>query len=231
MRKALATAFLFALLAAAAPLAAQDNSSWRVSPPPRDNRVGVVGTVFVPGFGLRPVIREQFGGFRHGFTSHHRGTGFHGRFFGGLNDIRFFGSFGTPFYYPSATSNTTTVVVIQQPVPVEVPISNRRVITLERSELDEPVLVSAGLPANWSEARRLEPTAAPERTTLRPLTLLARKDETIIPATDYWLEDGNVFYVTSTGRQDSFPLRELDWDMTTSLNAERNVEFVLHSPR
>jgi hypothetical protein len=62
------------------------------------------------------------------------------------------------------------------------------------------------------------------------LTLLVLKDETIIPARDYWLEDGRVFYITSTGRQGSFLLRELDWEMTTELNAQRNVEFVLQSP-
>ena len=61
------------------------------------------------------------------------------------------------------------------------------------------------------------------------LTLIVLKDQTIIPVTEYWLEDGSIFYITSTGRQDSVAVRELDWEMTTQLNAERNVDFVLRS--
>jgi hypothetical protein len=124
-------------------------------------------------------------------------------------------------------------VVVQQIVPVQVPVvvpvQQIPVVTLEESGA-QIMPVAAGLPYNWGRvrvARSSYPREAP-----RPphLTLLVLKDETIIPARDYWLEDGRVFYITSTGRQNSFLLRELDWEMTTELNAQRNVEFVLQSP-
>jgi hypothetical protein len=95
-------------------------------------------------------------------------------------------------------------VVVQQIVPVQVPVvvpvQQIPVVTLEESGA-QIMPVAAGLPYNWGRvrvARSSYPREAP-----RPphLTLLVLKDETIIPARDYWLEDGRVFYITSTGRQ------------------------------
>ncbi len=55
------------------------------------------------------------------------------------------------------------------------------------------------------------------------------KDGSIFAATDYWLEDGRLLYLSSTGAVSSVALGDLDWPMTTRLNAERGVRFVLRS--
>ncbi len=45
------------------------------------------------------------------------------------------------------------------------------------------------------------------------------------------MEDGRIFYVSSTGRQDSVAIRDLDWEMTHRLNDQRHVPFVLRGSR
>lgn len=182
--------------------------------------------VFVPGFGLQPVIPEQFPVFGQGFDAHHfsvlnRQRGFFGGgFFGG----GFMGNnfFGGGFFPLSAIGSTTTVIVVPQPVPV--------VVQEVRAEPAE-VVVPVGLPPNWGEVQVARPSYPVQQAPISQLTLIVLKDQTIFAVTDYWLEEGRVFYVTSTGAQKSVALRDLDWEMSTRLNAERGVEFVLGSKR
>jgi len=222
---------LGAALLAAVPAAAQNQPRARLNPSPNRQQVGVVGHVFVPGIGLRPIIQERNtrGGFHHrrGFGS---GFGFRsgfGGFFGGFSGRNAFGFGYVPFYQPyQSYQQTPTVIIVQQ--PAQSPASER-VITMEDSRGS---IVVAGLPENWEELRLTEASyRRPAATSTATLTLLALKDETLFPVTEYWLEDGLLFYVTSTGRQGSVPLRALDWEMSTRLNAERGVEFVLRSAR
>lgn len=60
-----------------------------------------------------------------------------------------------------------------------------------------------------------------------PLILLVFKDHSIYAVTDYWLENGQVYYVTSQGDQYSVPVEQIDFDMTLQLNQERGVPFLL----
>ncbi|MGH9863642.1 MAG: hypothetical protein ACRD35_09500 [Candidatus Acidiferrales bacterium] len=227
---------LSSLILATAWLAAQDaQAQARVRPPAMHRTPGVVGQVFVPGIGLRPVIQFQdsFPNFGLGFDAHHffvtRGrfgfhSGFRTGFIGGGFSHGPFSGFGfLSSFVPIATSSTT-LIIVPQPSPVQV-------ITLEDGQAGEPSVVAAGLPDDWPRLRLAADSLPRERAPLAQLTLLVLKDQTIIPATEYWLEDGRVFYVTSTGRQDSFEVRDLDWEMTTELNAQRNVDFVLRAPR
>lgn len=213
-------------LVAALPALAQNRPRASVRAPAPTQQVGVVGQTFVPGFGFRPIIQEQHfsGGFHHrrGFRSGSR-FGF-GGFFGGFHRRNFFGYSYVPFYQPyQPYQQTPTVIIVQQ--PAQSPASER-VITMEDSR---GVIVVAGLPENWDELNLEEAAARRHAPAGSALTLLALKDATLFPVTEYWLEDGLVFYVTSTGRQGSVPLRSLDWEMTSRLNAERGQEFVLRS--
>lgn len=232
---AFGAALVFAL--AALPLCAQV-ASVRA---PRAPRVGpgVRGHVFVPGFGLRPVVRERFPVFGLGFDAHHfsvlnrhRGLRIRGGFFGGFRGQRFFAGGGFFPFFQTPVVSSSSVVVIPQAVPVQVPIQVPVMVPVQvNPSADSEAVVAAGLPYNWPRLRiaadsHPRPRPAPPR-----LILLVLKDNTIFAVADYWLEDGHISYITSTGREGSIVLRDLDWDMTTQLNAERSVEFVLRSER
>ncbi|MFQ5926956.1 MAG: hypothetical protein ACE5MH_05930, partial [Terriglobia bacterium] len=58
-------------------------------------------------------------------------------------------------------------------------------------------------------------------------TLLVFKNHSIYAATDYWLEGGQLHYVTSYGAQNAVPFEQIDLEMTVQLNWERGVEFTL----
>ncbi len=60
-------------------------------------------------------------------------------------------------------------------------------------------------------------------TPLAQVTLIASKGEAIYAATDYWIEGGRLFYVLGSGAEGAFDLREVDWDRTAQLNAERGI--------
>jgi len=184
---------------------------------------------FIPGFGMQPAVpfAPGFGfdathhtlihgrrhhGFNRGFPGGFVGGGFHGRNFGIGGFFPFFGG----------GSSSSTVVIVQQ-VPVPVIVDN------DYFGRNDEVVVAAGLPDDWPRLRVAASSYAPQQQPLPAIILLVRKNEVIVPAVDYWLEDDLIFYVTSTGRQGSFPLRDLDWNMTTRLNAERGYEFALRT--
>jgi hypothetical protein len=247
--RALGFAVLLVLILSALPaLAQQRTSGFRMHSPrgagghhaANPSHLGTSRVQFIPGIGLWPVQRFspgfdathnsliRGGAFNPGFfPGHHRG--FHGGFVGGrFNNPNFSFGFGGFFPYYPAVSSGSTVVVVQQPVEVPVPV----VIDNEYfGRGEDEVVVAAGLPDDWPRLRVAASSYAPQQQPLPAIILLVRENEVIIPAVDYWTEDNLVFYVTSTGRQGSFPLRELDWNMTTRLNSERGYEFNLRTAR
>jgi len=94
-----------------------------------------------------------------------------------------------------------------------------------------PAAYSSNLPI-VSDAR-LEPmvskaSVSPKRTS--DLTLLAVRPSSVFVVSDYWLQDDlRLAYILSTGTQHTIDLSQLDWDMTTRLNAERGVKVVLQN--
>jgi hypothetical protein len=62
------------------------------------------------------------------------------------------------------------------------------------------------------------------------LTLFVLKNQTIYGATDYWLDDGRLTYI-SDGTLSSADLSDVDWGRTTQLNSERGVKLVLRTGR
>lgn len=73
-------------------------------------------------------------------------------------------------------------------------------------------------------------TIAPESKPVveaKPVTLLVFKNHSIYAVSDYWVENGRVYYVTSYGAQDSASTDQLDLDFTRKLNDERSVKFEL----
>jgi hypothetical protein len=66
------------------------------------------------------------------------------------------------------------------------------------------------------------------RRSLTP-TLLILKDGRGYVTSNYWIEEGQLVFVGSDGKQQVLPLEELDFQMTTKLNRERGVVFTLRS--
>jgi hypothetical protein len=59
-------------------------------------------------------------------------------------------------------------------------------------------------------------------------TLLVVKPSSVYVVSDYWLADDlRLEYVLLTGTQQTIDLSQLDWDMTTKLNADRGVKVML----
>ncbi|HXE76234.1 MAG TPA: hypothetical protein VNN18_11465 [Candidatus Xenobia bacterium] len=192
---------------------------------------------FIPGFGLRPVVRERFPTPGFGFDFEHdrlvRGRHRHPGFFPGRIGHRgfvggsFFGpNFGVGGFFPFPIGSTSTsVVYVQQPVPVIV--EDLRDYRDPRDDYSDDVVVAPGLPDDWPRLRIAANSYTPVHPPLPALTLLVLKNEKILAVKEYWLEDGKIFYVTSSGRQGSFAVRELDWEMTRRLNHDRGLDFAL----
>jgi hypothetical protein len=60
------------------------------------------------------------------------------------------------------------------------------------------------------------------------VTLFALADGTVFPATSYWRDQDQLWYV-SDGDKGTVGLRDIDWSATTKLNAARNVRVVLRN--
>ena len=60
-----------------------------------------------------------------------------------------------------------------------------------------------------------------------PIYLIAFKDQSIVPAVAYWMEDGALHYVTMQHAQKRATLDLVDRELSQRLNDERHVEFVL----
>lgn len=116
------------------------------------------------------------------------------------------------------------VVIVQQPLPVQVPVP---VILDER--LLRGLAAENSAADDWPRLRIAPDSFPPEQPRLPPLTLLVLPNNTIVAVSAYWLEGDAIFYLTSTGEQGSIPFGDLDWEMTTRINAERSVEFALRS--
>jgi len=64
-----------------------------------------------------------------------------------------------------------------------------------------------------------------------PTVLLYLKDGTMYTATDYWLVDGKLHYLTSYSTESVVDMDEVDLQRTVDENAKRGVTFTLkHSP-
>lgn len=59
------------------------------------------------------------------------------------------------------------------------------------------------------------------------LTLLVLRGGRMYLVADYWLDNGNLDYTTGGGNAQVMPLDALDIPMTTQLNAERGIPFIL----
>jgi len=61
------------------------------------------------------------------------------------------------------------------------------------------------------------------------LTLIALKGGTVYGVTDYWIEDGRLFYTFGSGAEGTFDSGDVDWASTIQLNGERGMVITLRT--
>src|SRR5580698_544412 len=93
------------------------------------------------------------------------------------------------------------------------------------SSRQQPVSVQ---PAVYTVGSRPLAQVSTQPNTSSPVTIIALKNGAAIVASQYWLQAGSMRCVSASGEQ-KFPLDQIDLYRTTSLNHERNVDFVLQS--
>ena len=110
-------------------------------------------------------------------------------------------------------------------VPVEVPAETNETRT---SEAYVPVAERLVDTPRAEERVQVAQASVPAEAQPAPrLTLLVLKNHSIYGVTDYWLEAGQLYYVTSYGARNAVPTDQIDLEMTAQLNYERGIEFVL----
>ncbi len=93
---------------------------------------------------------------------------------------------------------------------------------------EQPVYTPPGLSV-WGGNRppvEIRELAPPEPDT--PLTLIAFKDHSVYAVSDYWVEDGRLFYITNYGAKNSVAVDHLDLDVTAKLNDGRGTALDLN---
>lgn len=105
-------------------------------------------------------------------------------------------------------------------------------VSLPPRRTAESLTTPKSMPQGAFSLRYLPPTM-PALRTRRPaeLTLIALRSETIYAVTDYWLDNGRLTCLRSSGAEQTIDLSEVDWGKTTQLNAERGVTITLRSSR
>ena len=144
---------------------------------------------------------------------------------------------GGAFGRNRGTASRTVVVPIYVPVPVMGYGAEQYT-----APPSQPVEESAGTatPAStnyrWVPDRYVpstpsvpEPMPSKTEPSEVPYALLAFKDHSIYVATDYWLENNRLQYVTNYGASNSAALDLIDMDLTIKLNEARGVKFDLRS--
>lgn len=202
---------------------------------------GRVGGTFASGRPSFPAhVRFGHRGFGFSFGFPVFGLGFDAHHFSVLHRHRFFGGplFVSPFVSPffpaaSAVSSTVVVVVVPQVAPVQVPVVMPIRVPVEAREVrvSEPYVPLAerlvGTPRAEERIQVARPSLPGEPPPPPRFTLLVFKNHSIYAVTDYWLETGQLHYVTSYGGQNAVPFEQLDLEMTVQLNWERGIEFAL----
>jgi hypothetical protein len=90
--------------------------------------------------------------------------------------------------------------------------------------------IVSNVTATVASAAPMAPIAAsaPRNAWPANVTLFALSDGTILPATQYWRDQGQLRYLSGSDKG-TISLRDIDWGTTTRLNIARNVRVVLRN--
>jgi hypothetical protein len=96
--------------------------------------------------------------------------------------------------------------------------------------LPEPgvTIAAPGGPAPAGDAANGSRTAGDEQPNI---FLIALKDQSVLAAVAYWVQDDTLNYITLKGSQNFVSLSLVDRDLSIRLNNERQIQFRLPAPR
>ncbi len=185
------------------------------------------GNVVFPGTGHAPNTFDPFGTSNLGFGSRLSNTvngfGSPGRNRGGYG----YGAgtvivpYGVPYYvsYPEQQPQAQAPITIVTPPP--------QIIYVVQGEPG----MAAPEPRRDSVITYVVPPREPEpQAAAAPAQkpfLIALKNQSIYTATEYWVEDGTLHYVSPLGAHNQASLDQIDLEFTERLNRERGLEFRL----
>jgi hypothetical protein len=148
--------------------------------------------------------------------------------------------FGYPYSYGYGNYGGTAIigyavpytVPVYVPVPalpvVTTPVAPTQIIYVVQGEPDRGITTVA--PQRDSVVTYVVPAREPApaaSATAQTLYLIAFKSHSIYTATEYWLEDDTLHYITSYGAHNQASLDQVDLELTTRLNRERGLGFRL----
>ena len=160
------------------------------------------------------------------------------------NTVSGFGGYGYgyPYYYSGGYqhySYPSTPVVVPYVVPVYIPypepqpqvVPPPQIIYVVPGEPNRSVTTTAP----QSQRDGVVTYVVPPRigstetvgTSAKKLYLIAFKNHSIYSATEYWVEDDTLHYLTSYGAHNQASLDQIDLEFTVRLNRERGIEFRL----
>jgi len=117
-------------------------------------------------------------------------------------------AFGSATWFEDGTAPDATMQVLTEPKPACPPTN---------SDATNEALHSSDSTSSSPNGMKAE----------RPITLLQLRDGSMYGLTDYWVKDGELYYTTTYGGQDSVPFARIDLEKTMQLNADRRVPFML----
>jgi hypothetical protein len=128
---------------------------------------------------------------------------------------------------PAASAGQTVRDETAQVAPVvaAVPSASLAVMRTAASEGTS----EAPAPVMHYYGQRTVVPAANAESTGSPLTLFAVRSGSVYAVSQYSQDNGTLSYTLPSGSNGSISLEDIDWETTTKLNSERNVQVTLKS--
>lgn len=150
--------------------------------------------------------------------------------------------------YPTLKGETHLALRLMEDVEVPFPLAQNTVPmppwaspTRYRSSYDasswnsaqvQPRLASERTPAVQPAYYTPPPVASADlsaQPAVQPTTVIALNDGSAFLAREYWVQDGQIYCVSTDAQQRTFPLEKIDLNQTVRVNHERNINFVLQA--
>jgi hypothetical protein len=146
--------------------------------------------------------------------------------------------------YPTLKGETRIALRLMEDIEVPFPVARSSVPmppwatpssyssygSIGSSSSSRPVLSRSPVvqPATYSQRAELVPQVA-QSASATPLTVIALKGGAACLAREYWVQNGQLRWVSAGGDEKLLPLDKIDLTETVRVNQERNIDFLLQS--